>query len=211
MAPGELCFDIGANIGNRTELLRSIGAKVLAVEPQRMCVAELERRFVDDPSVEIVTAAVGDRPGTAEIAVCEDDPTISTMSERWRQESRFADQAWTRTEEVDVQTLDQLIGDHGAPAFCKIDVEGFERQVLEGLSLPMRCVSFEFTREFLDEAEACIALLGELGPIEVGASFGETMEIDRWGDPGAALSTIEAEPSGLDWGDIYVRSLGDSR
>lgn len=207
MKPGDLCFDIGANVGNRTELLRDIGARVIAVEPQRLCAEELRRRFGDDTSVEIVATAVGNMSGTAEIAVCDDDPTISTMSKRWREEGRFANQDWSRTEKVEVQTLDQLIDTYGAPAFCKIDVEGFERQVMEGVSSPLSCVSFEFTHEFLDDARACVELLEALGPIEVGPSFGETMEIGHWGDPDAAFLAIEAEPDGLDWGDIYVRSL----
>jgi FkbM family methyltransferase len=42
-------------------------------------------------------------------------------------------------------TLDELIGKHGVPVFIKIDVEGFEEAVLQGLSQPVRALSFEFT------------------------------------------------------------------
>lgn len=48
---GALCFDIGANIGGRTELFRAIGARTIAVEPQSACVWELHKRFGDDPGV----------------------------------------------------------------------------------------------------------------------------------------------------------------
>jgi FkbM family methyltransferase len=203
---GDLCFDIGANVGNRTELLREIGAKVVSLEPQKPCVEELRRRFGSDGAVVIVSSAVGSAPGSAEISVCDDDSTIATMSSRWQNEGRFSDRTWTRSESVPVTTMDHLIAEHGSPVFCKIDVEGFERQVLEGLSSPVGCISFEFTREFLDDARACVALLEGLGPVEVNASFGESMELDeRWVDPGQIFSRIETQPGDRDWGDIYVR------
>jgi FkbM family methyltransferase len=207
VAAGDLCFDIGANVGNRTELLREIGARVVSLEPQGPCVERLRRKFGDDHAVVIVPSAVGSSPGTAEISVCDDDSTIATMSSRWQSEGRFADRTWTRSESVPVTTMDHLIAEHGSPSFCKIDVEGFERQVLEGLSSPVRCISFEFTREFLDDARTCVALLENLGPIEVNASFGETMRLaERWVAPTKIFSTIEAQPDDRDWGDIYVRS-----
>jgi FkbM family methyltransferase len=207
VAPGDLCFDIGANVGNRTEILREIRARVVALEPQGPCVKQLRQRFGDDGAVVIVPTAVGASPGTAEISVCEDDSTIATMSSRWQNEGRFSDRTWTKSESVPVTTMDRLIAEYGSPSFCKIDVEGFEKQVLEGLSSPLRCVSFEFTREFLDDARACVNLLQNLGPVEANASFGETMELaGGWVDPEQIFSIIKAQPGDRDWGDIYVRS-----
>jgi FkbM family methyltransferase len=207
--PGDLCFDVGANVGNRTELMQEIGARVISVEPQGACIKELQRKFGEDEAVVIVPSAVGAEPGTAEISVCEEDSTISTMSSRWQNEGRFSDRAWTRAESVPVTTMDRLIEEHGSPSFCKIDVEGFEKQVLEGLSSPVRCISFEFTREFLDDARACVSLLGNLGPVVVNASFGESMDLsENWVDPDQIFSIVEAQPDDLDWGDIYVRSDG---
>jgi FkbM family methyltransferase len=207
VAAGDLCFDIGANIGNRTEILRDLGARVVSLEPQGPCVVELHRRFGDDEAVVIVPSAVGGSPGIAEISVCDDDSTIATMSSRWQNEGRFSDRTWTKSESVPVTTMDRLIAEHGSPSFCKIDVEGFEKQVLEGLSSPLRCVSFEFTREFLDDARTCVDLLQSLGPVEANASFGETMELaGGWVDPEQIFSRIKIQPEDLDWGDIYVRS-----
>jgi FkbM family methyltransferase len=120
-------FDVGANIGQRTELFCAIRARTVAVEPQSACVGELRRRFGEDPKVSVAPVAVGSQPGTAEIAVCDADPTISMMSERWRTDGRFANREWHRRETVAATTLDQLIDEFGRPRFCKIDVEGFER------------------------------------------------------------------------------------
>lgn len=202
-----LCFDIGANVGMRTELFRAIGARTVAIEPQTLCIAELRERFGKDPGVVIEPVALADKPGTAQIAVCDKDSTISTMSDRWQSEGRFSDQEWASHETVTVTTLDHLIDSHGRPTFCKVDVEGFEKQVLEGLSSPLACVSFEFTQEFLSEAKACIGILEELAPVSVNASLGESMQLMReWTSPEALLDSISRLSETQYWGDIYVRS-----
>ncbi len=48
IAPGALCFDIGAHQGAKTKLFRQLGATVVAVEPLPDCFAVLERAFSDD-------------------------------------------------------------------------------------------------------------------------------------------------------------------
>lgn len=146
--PGDLCFDVGANLGDRTAVFLRLGARVVAVEPQARCRRRLLRRFGRNPRVVLVPRALGAQPGAAEMKVSEAD-TISSLSADWiarvQASGRFAGYAWNQTERVEVTTLDALIREHGTPAFCKIDVEGFEAEVLKGLSAPLRAVSFEFT------------------------------------------------------------------
>lgn len=206
LSESSLCFDIGANVGARTELFRAIGARTVAVEPQGTCVRELHERFGADSEVVVAPVAVGSHPGTAEIAICDEDSTISTIATHWQTEGRFADREWNRSESVPVTTLDLLVEEHGTPDFCKIDIEGFERQALEGLSKPIPCISFEFTKEFLDEARSCVALLAGIGPLSANASIGESMQfMSAWNDPERLFEEIEDLDDDLAWGDVYVR------
>jgi FkbM family methyltransferase len=209
LGKGDLCFDVGANIGNRTEVFRNLGARVIAVEPQSACVRALREAFGKDPDVVIVPQGLADAPGEAELSVCEEAPTISTMSARWREEGRFStEHQWKRVEKVPLTTLDALIAEHGIPRFCKIDVEGFELSVLRGLSRPLPCISFEFTREFWGDAKACVARLETLGSLELNVSLAETMEfhLPAWVSAEGLDAAIEALPDPRLWGDIYAKA-----
>jgi hypothetical protein len=76
VAPGDLAFDIGAHAGNRTWALVRAGARVVAVEPQRLFHAFLAR---DLPSqVTLLPVALGATPGRAELAVSRLHPTVSS-------------------------------------------------------------------------------------------------------------------------------------
>jgi Methyltransferase FkbM domain len=75
----------------------------------------------------------------------------------------FARVRWDRSIDVAVATLDDLIAAHGEPAFCKIDVEGFEVDVLAGLTRPVRALSFEYLPPAHDAALAALDLVARLG------------------------------------------------
>jgi len=204
---GDLCFDIGANLGHRTAIFAALGANVVAVEPQDACVRRLRARFAHMQSVSVVATAVGDHAGSAELAVSPGASTLATLSDRWRSEGRFAaTHSWTQTEHVCLTTLDALIQRYGKPAFCKIDVEGFEPAVVRGLSQPIRMLSYEFTRELFDDARACIAHLSSIGEVYFNGSIGESMELifPSWVTADELFHGIASIPEADLWGDIYV-------
>jgi len=207
--PGDIVFDIGANIGGRTAIFSDLGGRVICVEPQPKCIKKLRKQFGKNAHIIIVEAAAGEREGVGELSICESEPTISTMSQQWITEGRFAgNNQWTSTVPVEVTTLDLLITRYGTPAFCKIDVEGFELSVLKGLSRAVPNISFEFSREFFTETKACIDHLLSIGPTVFNASFGESMTLLRseWMTPDALYGIIDSEDDPLLWGDVYARS-----
>jgi FkbM family methyltransferase len=107
-------------------------------EPQPAAVKVLRLFYGRNSDVTIEPVAVGRATGTISMMVNPDNPTVSTASHEIVRAARDAPgweaQRWTRTIRVPVTTLDSLIARHGMPTFIKIDVEGFELEVLAGLS-----------------------------------------------------------------------------
>src|SRR5205807_6868312 len=68
---GDLAFDVGANVGNRTQILLSLGASVVAFEPQPMCAREIFA--LRDKHLRVVRKAVGEREGTAQLHLKSDN------------------------------------------------------------------------------------------------------------------------------------------
>jgi FkbM family methyltransferase len=208
--PGDLCFDVGANLGDRTAIFLELGARVVAVEPQRRCRQQLQRRFRRETRFVLVPKALGDRPGEAVMNVAEAD-TISSLSPEWihsvRASGRFAGYTWNKTETVAVTTLDALIAEFGPPVFCKIDVEGYEFQVLQGLNRGLAMISFEFTPEYLEPAISSIRRLAQLGPVAFNYSEGESMQWQQpeWLGAEAMISRLRALPDPTVFGDVYAR------
>lgn len=207
---GDLCFDIGANIGNRTELLLKLGAKIICIEPQNTCIQQLTNKYGANKNVIILAKAMSDRKGIAAIAICNDASELSTMSGKWKNEGRFAnDFKWTSSQEVETTTLDALIEQYGLPVFCKIDVEGFEETVLRGLTVPIPFISFEFTKEFLLDANNCINYLAKLGKFEFNYSTGESMKFlfPVWVKSEKLILELANIGDKYLWGDIYARLI----
>jgi FkbM family methyltransferase len=208
---GGLCIDVGANLGARTEAFLSIGCEVIAVEPQASCIRALEKKFEHHPQVTIVPAALGRQAGTAELHVSPDH-VLSSLSPDFVKETtksgRFARSRWNRSEIVEVRTLDSLIEDHGIPDFIKIDVEGFESDVLNGLSHPVHALCFEWTPELAENALSCCDRLSALGEYEFNLSWGESLRFTRpqWRDADSMKLVIrEFSGESLMFGDIYAR------
>jgi hypothetical protein len=87
-------------------------------------------------------------------------------------------------------------------------VEGFELQVLKGLSRPVPFLSFEFTREFLADAEACMRHLESIGTARFQVSLYNRYRFALPGWIGAKemLRYLENLPEDDLCGDIYAKS-----
>jgi len=209
---GDMCFDIGANVGNRAEIFLKLGARVIAVEPQSSCVRKLEKKFRGADRITVIREAAGETAGTAELMVSE-ATTISSLSPEWinsvRESGRFSAYSWKKREQVKVTTLDRLISLYGVPVFCKIDVEGFEYQVVRGLTQPAGVISFEFTPEYLEPVLSSIHYLSGLGDAEFNYSPGETMKLalENWVTANEITSILKTLPNTSIFGDVYVRFL----
>ena len=114
---------------------------------------------------------------------------------------------WDETVAVTVTTLDDLIDRYGEPAFCKIDVEGYELDVLRGLSRPIRALSFEYVVAAKEAALDCIRYLRQLGVYEYNWSPGESQEMQEasWLGAEQMSAHLQGLPGDEGSGDVYAR------
>lgn len=217
VGPGDVCLDVGAHLGNRTRSFRRLGARVVAVEAEPWLAIRLRRRFARDPAVTVVAAAVDGVPGMIELRVSRLFPTVTTGSAAFRKAAAtapgFAAVRWDEAVQVPSLTLDQLIASHGDPAFVKLDIEGMERPALEGLSQPIRALSFEFLPMQRAEAVACVARLERLARYRYNVALGETMRLiwDDWREADGLVAWLEQRRAGEPSGDIYAVRVAGGR
>ncbi|MBV9563645.1 MAG: FkbM family methyltransferase [Bradyrhizobium sp.] len=210
VAPGDLVFDVGAHVGDRVASFRRLGARVVAIEPQRAMACVLRILYGLDRSVAIEQMAVGRAVGAARMMINVDNPTVSSVSAAFIDAARDAPgwetQRWTRAADVTVTTLDALIARHGGPAFIKLDVEGFEAEALHGLSQAVPVLSFEFTTIQREVALGCIARCSALGYAGFNAALGESQALsDDWMNAEAIARWLVELPQSANSGDIYAR------
>jgi len=207
---GDLAFDIGSHVGDRIASFRRLGARAVAIEPQPALARTLRVIFAFDRGVSIERVAVGGREGEIELKLNLVNPTVATASEDFIHAAEGAPgwegQAWTRTVRVPMTTLDALIARQGEPAFVKIDVEGFEDEVLSGLTRPLPALSLEFTTIQRDVALRAIERLSRIGRYVFNAALGESQTLAH-AEPLTAADIarwIESLPMTANSGDVYA-------
>ncbi|PIY72723.1 MAG: FkbM family methyltransferase [Rhodobacterales bacterium CG_4_10_14_0_8_um_filter_70_9] len=210
LRPGDLAFDVGAHVGDRTAAFRALGARVVAVEPQARLMRALRMLHGRDRGVTLVRAALGAAEGETVLRVNTANPTVSTLSGAFTEAAEGAagweGQRWDATETVPLTTLDALIARHGRPAFVKIDVEGFEAAVLAGLSQPPPALSFEVVAAARGAGLAALARARALGYGAFRLSLGEGhVWAGDWIGGAAMAAALAAMPDAANSGDVYCR------
>lgn len=212
IARGDLVFDIGAHVGSRSKTLLALGAEVVAVEPQPVFADIIEKRL-GARLKGFERIAVGAREGEVTLHISSRHPTVTTISDRFIDGvgpvAGFQNVVWDRQIRLPVTTLDRLIDTYGVPAFCKIDVEGAESDILRGLSQPIGLIAFEYIPALPDIGREAIERLKHLGTYGFNRVIGEKhcfVDVE-WTDASTMLTRLTALSPESQSGDIYARLM----
>ncbi len=160
ISPNQLCFDIGANEGNRTALFLQLGARVIAIEPSLPHIEKLTQRFLNTPMLTLVQAGVGSELGEQVFYICNEYADCSTFSTEFMNTyGPYSKLSWQTQQITKMVTIEALCETYGVPHFCKIDVEGYEYEVLKGARRMPQYLAFEFNRLLLHQSQDCLLLL----------------------------------------------------
>jgi FkbM family methyltransferase len=171
----------------------------------------LRRWYGGRPEITLIEAAVGRGRWARLLHISQRNPTLSTLSTDWMQDiqrsRQFSGIEWETSVEVSVTTLDDLIHQVGPPRFCKIDVEGYELEVLDGLSCAVPALSFEYNPAVPEIALGCISRLTALGEYEFNWTVREIPRFRSrtWLDPDSMGDKLRVLPREARTGDVYAR------
>lgn len=210
---GDLVFDVGSNIGDKSESFLSLGAKVIGFEPQSECYHYLLDRFKGNTNFITENIALSNKVGS-EIMYKASYHTISSMSEEFITEAkkeRFIGYNWDTKIVVETNTLDNIIEKYGLPSFIKIDVEGYELNVLQGLSTSVDYVSVEFNPELCQSTVDCIEYVDNLNNNQSLFNYGyredEFFKFD-WISKYQIIEYLRSiNDHVFEFGDVYIKKI----
>ncbi|MAD94413.1 MAG: FkbM family methyltransferase [Rhodobacteraceae bacterium] len=131
-------FDVGANIGQFAQELRSVGfsGSIVSFEPLSEAHARLTATSAGDLAWKVhPRTAVGDHDGDIEINIAKNSASSSVLSMLETHLSAAPDSAFISSERAPLVRLDSIARRYlieSSRYFIKIDTQGFEWQVLDG-------------------------------------------------------------------------------
>jgi FkbM family methyltransferase len=153
----DVVFDVGANSGQYVTELRRAAYKgrIVSFEPLSRPFSILERKASTDPLWDCRQCALGDSDGTVSINVAGNAGQSSSILPMLKShQDAFPWANYIGTEDVPIRRLDsvspEFLGPDGV-TFLKVDVQGFEKQVLAGgkSTLDNHCVGMQLELSFL--------------------------------------------------------------
>lgn len=150
-------LDVGANVGYTTQVFSEAvnrDFKVFAFEPEPENFRALAERFANNPVVETVQCAVGDRDGGAELWINAHHPgDHRILTPRLRESLGRARSLPTRMVRIDSFAAER--GIEKSICFVKIDVQGHELPVCRGMERVIHesrpAIALEYAPQLLDE------------------------------------------------------------
>lgn len=160
--------DVGANIGEWASALLELVSpeKLIVIEPGPAAFVELQNRFSGNAGVELHNVAVGKEAGVTTLRVTRDSTGASVLRPRAEMRELIGGN-WTVENEIEcpLRTLDDLLVALPEISLLKIDVQGYENEVLAGAAQTLAKTKFVMVE------------LNYMPQYEGGSWFGEIHEL----------------------------------
>ena len=164
--PGDVCVDIGANIGlTAAFFLESDASHVIAIEPVNRLAKKLIQ--LNSKKITVINSACSSSPGTQKLYLSSMHDQGHTLKKDYTEKYHwiFRNNSKTQSYEmVNVDTLDNLLREFDKIDYLKIDAEGSEIDILSGstrlldnLSNKPRIVQMEII--FKDEFNSILSIM----------------------------------------------------
>ena len=172
-----LIFDIGANRGLFTDKCINLfnnNLKIITIEANTSLCNFLLTKYKNNNNVTVLNTVMSENDNNLVDFYVSNADTISTASLDWINNSRFTkDYLWYEPLKLKSTSLDSLISTYGVPDLIKVDVEGYELEVLKGLTKKSKEICFEWAEEQYDNINKIIHHLESLGYSEFGYIMGD--------------------------------------
>jgi FkbM family methyltransferase len=154
-------YDIGANNCDYSVIFNKIfsNATVLAFEPNPYLFKEARKNTKDNKMIKVIANAVGNNNKTIEIKIEKDSPLttslaeINNMSNTTKVKKLLNQNNHSEIIKTKMIKIDDFIKKNKLPEFIKIDVEGYEEEVIKGMKRNLKkikviMVEFHFDNQY---------------------------------------------------------------
>jgi FkbM family methyltransferase len=175
-----LIFDIGFNVGEFTQTCfnKYKDCIVIAVEANPNLCKSVSQHFFTNYNFSLLNNLVSNIEGDEiDFYISHNATGVSTASTEFMENSRFTKGSkhlgensinWAEPIKVQSITIDSMIERYGMPDLIKIDVEGYEYNVLSGLTQKANDICFEWHEEEIDNLYKILEHLQNIGYTQFG-------------------------------------------
>lgn len=193
-------FVFGDQTGTLTQLFTELKVKVVCIQPIPTFIPALKEKFAKNQYCYLVHEDVGAFQtefyyhGLYERQIL---PYSSNLSASEAQEY------------IKITTLDDLINRYGIPSYCYIAAEGFEGDVLKGLSHLINTISFTFYSFTHEKTTEIVRRIMSLGEYEFNWKFHDTTKLisKNWLSPKSLHYSIQEHSDTNFGGEIFARLI----
>ena len=189
-----ILFDIGANRGLYADANVNLYDQCILVEANPELSRFLSEKYNTNPGMVIVNKIVSNKQN--ETFYISNADTISTVDPEWVNQSRFSQNySWHPVQGLPTFSIDELVQTYGQPSFLKVDVEGYEYNVILSMTQKYCPLSFEWAEEKKQEILLTLKYLHSLGyskfSLQMEDSYTYQVKNEEWVEFSTLYSMLE--------------------